>query len=174
MPANCLPSLWSLRARAVQSQVIHSGKPLIVNDLQKQVRTASRSYYVDENNIVQDAADIPEGEQVSSSALIVPVMLAGKTVGAIQVFSYQKDAFTQTHLRVLQAMASQIAVASNNALLYQKAQSELAERQKLQAALEEERNLLAPARGRTYCRVEGCQPGVAAGPCRSRMNSLPI
>ena len=37
----------------------------------------------------------------------------------------------------------QIAVASNNALLYEQVQEELAERKKLQVELEEERNLLS-------------------------------
>jgi signal transduction histidine kinase len=129
--------------KGLQSQAIRSGKPLLINDVQEQVKTASQAHYIDGANTVYEAGEMPEDEMMIRAALIVPVMLAGKAVGAIQVFSYEADAFSDKDLRLLEAMASQIAVASNNALLYQKAQTELAEREKLQAALEEERNLLA-------------------------------
>ena len=129
--------------RGLQSQAIRSGKPMIVNNVQEQTKTCSQVHYIDDESNVYPAEEIPEEADITRSALIVPVILAGETVGAIQVFSYQQNAFTEQDLQILQSMALQIAVASNNALLYQKAQTELFEREKLQAALEEERNLLA-------------------------------
>ncbi|MBU1750471.1 MAG: GAF domain-containing protein, partial [Chloroflexi bacterium] len=51
-----------------------------------------------------------------------------QVVGVIQVMSYRLDAYTESNLRITEALASQIAVATNNALLYQRAQNEIAER----------------------------------------------
>jgi signal transduction histidine kinase/CheY-like chemotaxis protein len=137
------PVALAAEGTGLQSQAIRSGKPMMVNDVQKQTKACSQVHYIDEESNVYSAEEIPEEEEKTQSALIVPLILAGKTVGAIQVFSYKQDAFTDKDLSILQSMALQIAVASNNALLYQKAQAELSERVKLQAALEEERNLLA-------------------------------
>lgn len=128
--------------KGLQSNVIRSGQPLLINDVAPQIRTSSSVHYIDNQDRVYAAEEVPNDTETPQSVLIVPLSLAGKTVGAIQVFAYEKDAFSAAHLRILQALASQIAVASNNALLYEKAQAELAERKKLQEKLEEERNQL--------------------------------
>lgn len=126
----------------LQSVVIRSGMPLLINDVQQRLSKISQVHYIDEQANVYEQETLPEDIPTTQSVLIVPLTLGGKTVGAIQVFSYQKHAFTEADLRILQALAAQIAVASNNALLFERAQTELAERKKLQAALEEEKNLL--------------------------------
>jgi PAS domain S-box-containing protein len=126
-----------------QSVVIRSGEPLLINDMQERLVKTKTVIYVDEKDNLYDQEEIPDEAPRTRSALIVPLILDGKTVGAIQAFSHQKGAYSDADLRIMQALASQIAVASNNALLYEKVQAELAERTKLQAELEEERNLLA-------------------------------
>ena len=126
-----------------QSVVIRTGKPLLISDMEARLAKTQSVHYIDENDKVFDIEDVPEEAPRTQSALFVPLILDGKSVGAIQVLSYQKNAFSDSDLRIMQALASQIAVASNNALLYEQVQEELAERKKLQVELEEERNLLS-------------------------------
>jgi PAS domain S-box-containing protein len=126
-----------------QSVVIRTGKPMLIHDMDARLMKTQSVHYVDENDKVFDLEDVPEEAPRTQSALLVPLILDGKCVGAIQVMSFQKNAFSESDLRIMQALAAQIAVASNNALLYEQAQEELTERTKLQIELEEERNLLS-------------------------------
>jgi PAS domain S-box-containing protein len=50
----------------------------------------------------------------------VPLMLAGELIGTLELASLSKDNYTESDLQVLRLLASQAAVAINNALLYQK------------------------------------------------------
>jgi len=113
----------------IQSVVIRTGESLLIRD------------YEDKDRVVHE--EIPGNADRTRSAIIVPLRLEGQVVGVVQVCSYGYDAYTEHDLRFLEALALQVAVASNNALLYQQAQHEIAERQRAEAALEEERALLA-------------------------------
>lgn len=121
--------------QGVQSEVIRTGQPLLVSDFQACVRRSATVYYIDKNGVPHDREEIPTSEQVTRSALLVPMILAGQVVGVIQVLSFQLDAYTKTDLQFLESIAGQVAVAFHNARLYQLAQDEIAERERAQEAL---------------------------------------
>ena len=119
--------------RGTQSLVIRSGEPLIMNDYRSRIQTAQTTYYVDKQGITeQDAEEDPD---LTRSALIVPLKLEGNVLGAIQVFSYRENAFTEENSRFLESLALQTVAAMQNALLYQRAQAEIAERKRTEEAL---------------------------------------
>jgi PAS domain S-box-containing protein len=67
------------------------------------------------------------------SELVLPVKLKGQVIGILDVESSALNAFDETDVTVLQALASQLAVAIENARLYEQARqlAALEERQKL-------------------------------------------
>ncbi len=62
-------------------------------------------------------------DQESGSGFLVPIVLENNVIGIIEIFCSQPDAFRIEELHILQALAAQIAVASNNAKLYKDLQS---------------------------------------------------
>jgi diguanylate cyclase (GGDEF)-like protein/putative nucleotidyltransferase with HDIG domain len=57
------------------------------------------------------------------SALAVPLEAPESTVGVLSLYHANKDAFTSDHLRILLAISSRIALAIENALRFQQAES---------------------------------------------------
>jgi signal transduction histidine kinase/HAMP domain-containing protein len=76
---------------------------------------------------------LPEGR----SAVALPLMGRGGTIGALYAESVEQAAFDDAHVTVMQTMADQIAVAIENARLYETAQRELTERKRAEQTLKE-------------------------------------
>ncbi len=107
----------------VQSQVIHEHKPILIKDIQKEKGFDADAFYVTEKSLMHDSKQADQliknpPKAVIRSGLLVPIILENDVVGIIQVYSYQLDAFDTQDLRIMQALAAQVAVASNNAKLY--------------------------------------------------------
>jgi len=114
--------------KGTQSIAIRIGQPLLISDLQAQVKTAQNSYFVNaETNEIEGEATAEE-EEIPRSALIVPLKLGGIVTGVIQVMSYRLNAFNENQLKLLDALALHISAAEQNALLYAQIQAELNER----------------------------------------------
>ena len=87
--------------------VIQCGKPIIVEDVQKESRFSDRF-------------DRETGFR-TRSLLCVPLTIREETIGAIQVINKKNGGpFTDEDLELLTALAQQIAVAIDNAKLYQR------------------------------------------------------
>lgn len=125
----------------IQSTVIRTGKSRLIGDFQEQVKSAKTHYLVNLDGFAEKAGELPEDEDVTRSALVAPLKLEEQVVGVIQVLSYRPDAYSEDDLRFLEALAAQAAVARKNALLYQQAQIEIAERERAEAAEREHRTL---------------------------------
>lgn len=69
------------------------------------------------------------------SGLYMPLTMGERVIGVIGVESEQPDAFTYQDERLLATLASQAAVAFENARLYQTLQQELSERRRIETAL---------------------------------------
>lgn len=67
--------------------------------------------------------------------LAVPLRVGDRVIGALDVQSLQRDTFSADQTRVLQIMADQIAVAIENARLYQEAQRSASDEARRQRAL---------------------------------------
>lgn len=112
-----------------QSKAIITGDAFYFRDYQEQRKTSKKKYYIKPDSEIAEKGEQPADGRVPQSALVVPLKLENRTLGVIQVFSLELDAFTQDDLNFLEALGPQIAVAMANARLYQQAQEEITERQ---------------------------------------------
>jgi PAS domain S-box-containing protein len=127
--------------KGTQSVAIRTGESLILADYQKQLQTAQTAYHMDkEKTVAYDK--VPADDEITRSALVVPLKSEGRVIGVVQVFSYRVDDFTEDDLNLLEVLAPQIATAMTNALLYQQAQREVDERKRAEAELREHRENL--------------------------------
>ncbi len=74
------------------------------------------------------------------SELTLPLISRGGVIGALTVQDSQEDAFSDVDVASLQIMADQLAIAIENANLFEAVQKELTERQRVEKELEQERN----------------------------------
>ena len=132
--------------RGTQSLAIRTGKALLLNDYVAQRKSTQTIYYIDDetNEVVQED-ELPENGDVTRSALIVPIKTGEQVNGVIQVMSYQLNAYTETHLKLLEALTLHINSAQTNARLFAQVQSELNERKLADAALRENHRHLEAA-----------------------------
>lgn len=76
----------------------------------------------------------------TQSELSVPIRVGQEVVGVLDAQSPQLDAFDESDVMVLETLADQIAVAVENARLYEAVQQELTERKRAEEALRRERD----------------------------------
>jgi PAS domain S-box-containing protein len=76
----------------------------------------------------------------TQSELSVPIRVGQEVVGVLDAQSPQLDAFDESDVMVLETLADQIAVAIENARLYEAVQQELTERKRAEEALRRERD----------------------------------
>jgi PAS domain S-box-containing protein len=100
--------------------VITHGEKVIANDVTLESRYIS---LIAEHTITQ-------------AELCVPIKLADQTLGALDIQSPHLNAFDENDIIVVETLANEIAVAIENARLYQAVQLELAERKQAEAALQ--------------------------------------
>jgi PAS domain S-box-containing protein len=97
------------------------GESLLANDVDAEPR------YV---NLYPDV--IP-----TQSELSVPIQVGEELVGVLDVQSPQRNAFDENDVMVIETLADQIALAIENARLYEAVQQELSERERAEEALRE-------------------------------------
>ena len=78
-----------------------------------------------------DNPSLPE----TRSELALPLISRGQCIGALTVQSTREAAFSEQDIAVLQTMADHLAIAIENARLYEAAQREIAERKQAEEAL---------------------------------------
>ena len=100
--------------KGISSQVISSGKPILVSTLEQANK--------------MDSVTTGEGEQ-TQSIVAVPMTLGSKTLGMLSVQSYQAHVYTEEDMQILGTLANQAIVAIQNGRLF-------AETQNLAAQLE--------------------------------------
>ncbi len=132
---NSLPPIpFNPENYGTQSEVISTGKSIINRDLENVIKKSKLKYFIGKRGKIWTK---PTGrESLFKSAIMVPIRLQGKVAGVIQILSINKNAYTPAHLRFLEAFSPQIAAAIANANLFDKAQSEIAERKKTEEALQ--------------------------------------
>lgn len=84
-------------------------------------------------DIMKDVRFIPSKNDQTRSETAIPIKIKGQVIGVIDVESDRVDGFDESDLVVLQSLADQVAVAIENARLYEQARhfAALEERQKL-------------------------------------------
>ena len=113
----------------MQSRVIRTGEPLAISDVLAAEQTQKTRYYAQPDGRLTETPD-PDRPRIQSLA-IVPIRLEERILGAAQVMSYRKDAYSAAHLRLLDALLIQVAAATRNAYLYKQVQGEQAENARL-------------------------------------------
>ena len=125
-----LGRFWQEAARPIREdllakKVIVSRQPILINRTPEEIemiRTRQKVPYL-----------VGDVMQVSASMLMAPMYAGELVTGIVSVQSYAMNAFTQEHLDFLTLASFQIAVAIENALLYEDLQTELGERQRAEA-----------------------------------------
>ncbi len=109
--------LGEIHRQRLISEVVEHGDPTYVPD-------------------VDSAPGYEPMEQTSRSALIVPLSVRGRSIGALVVENTRSAAFSEEDEHLLSTLAGQAAVAIENARLHNRAEQEIAERRQAEAALE--------------------------------------
>lgn len=108
------------------TRTILSGKPQIVNDLEERVKGSRNKFFVDQDGKLSTPGG--EIENVSHSAIMIPLKHADKVIGVLQVQNAETGKFTESDLMKLEPFAFIFASAIQRAKLYRKLQSELEEK----------------------------------------------
>ncbi|HRQ36732.1 MAG TPA: response regulator [Chloroflexota bacterium] len=109
--------------------VVQNGEPVLVPDTEHDTR-----YFSDFDE---------KSGFVARSILCVPLQAKGQTIGALEAINKESGLFDQEDLKLLTRLAAPAATAIENARLFAQAQQEIAERTRVEMALEAERSLLA-------------------------------
>ncbi|MFI5211663.1 MAG: PAS domain S-box protein, partial [Ignavibacteria bacterium] len=107
------------------SQVVRSGESVIMGDYRTDSMKVKTRFIINEFGQLTEEHD---DSREPRSAMIIPIKLKNKILGVVQIFSLKKDGYTKQQLRLVESMMSQVALANNNAMLYEKAQQEITER----------------------------------------------
>jgi signal transduction histidine kinase len=95
----------SVSGSSINGKAVRDGEAILVNNVKNDV-----SYLADQY--------LPDIE----SELVAPLRLGNRVIGSLDVQSAEVDAFTEQDLLVIQSLADQIAVAIENARLYDRSQ----------------------------------------------------
>ena len=115
----------------MQSRVIVSGEPLLVNDVPEQVKDPGGVYYdVDREGHMRKIPD--EGPPGVQSAMMLPVKHEGQVVGVVQLM-HERAEYDQEQLELAEGLIGLMAAAGRNARLHERAQEEAAARARAEA-----------------------------------------
>ena len=115
-----------LDEETMTARVILSGFPLLLNRTPDEIASAKKS-----------GKQLGNTSRVSASIIMAPLQIGPRIIGVISVHSYSPNAYTQDHLTLLSGAANQVAIAIENARLYEAAQRELEERKRAEDEVRE-------------------------------------
>jgi two-component system, OmpR family, phosphate regulon sensor histidine kinase PhoR len=98
----------------MQSRVITSGRPLLVNDFAGRVHETGAYYDVDREGTIRKVPDA--GTATTKAAIMVPVKDEGRVVGVVQIMSERLE-YTPDQLALVEGLVAQMAAAVRNARL---------------------------------------------------------
>lgn len=124
-PASLPPLPLNREGGGMQSRVIVTGEPLLVNDVEQRTKESGGTYYnVDREGHVRKIPDL--GPADTSAAMMAPVKHEGNVVGVVQLMR-DRGQYTDDDFQLFQGLVVQMAAAVRNARLHQ-------ERRRLAAA----------------------------------------
>jgi PAS domain S-box-containing protein len=119
---------------------VENRQPVFINDVHEEYGKYISSYEVQIKKLEDGTNELGD----SQSIIYLPIQIKDRVIGVITVQSHKKNAYTQNHLEILQTLASYIAIALDNARLYDNMEGEIKLRTKEienQKILVEEKNL---------------------------------
>lgn len=114
--------------RGIQSPVIRSGIAQNISDYPAALKNTNTNYYISEEGKPVPEVVVEEDTPYTKSALVIPIVLNSRVEGVVQIQSSEYNAYSQSDLNLAELLVSQIAVAVNNAKLYQKSLQDIADR----------------------------------------------
>ena len=128
------PLAFNPQSGGMQTEVIRSGHSLLTNEVAQRVQDPSGTFY----EVSRDGTlkPLPEsGPPKSRAALMVPIKLEGVVRGVVQIMSDHQP-YTEEQLALLEGLVAPLAVAMQNAKLYQSAREEIEARTAAEAERE--------------------------------------
>src|SRR5205823_133464 len=120
--AAIFPSLPLNREGGMQSRVITTGEPLLVNDVPEQVRQPGGVYYdVDREGHMRKIPE--EGPSAVRAAMMLPVKHEGEVVGVVQLMNADSE-YDQEQLELAEGLAGLRGAAARHAQLHTTATAE--------------------------------------------------
>jgi signal transduction histidine kinase len=104
------------KGRGMQSTVIHTGEPLLANDVAERVKDSGTYYDVDREGTLRKVPE--QGPPGARSAMMVPVKHEGRVVGVVQLMS-DRAPYTRDQLELVEGLVGQMAAAVRNARLHE-------------------------------------------------------
>jgi DNA-binding response OmpR family regulator/PAS domain-containing protein len=127
--------------RGIQSQVIRSGKPLLIDDYIKTVQTARTNYYIsDEGEVSKKEPD--KDEIWTRSAVVAPLKHENQVIGVVQVLSNRANSYNEDHLKLLESLAAHASAAISIASYFNQMKFETAERSRAESLTNLYRNIV--------------------------------
>jgi signal transduction histidine kinase len=121
--------------RGMQSEIIRTGEPRLFSDVGRRVEEGTGEYYEESEG---EMKELPKGSHSNSqSALMAPLKVDDSVVGVAQVMADHYGAYDERHLLFFEGLAVQMALALDNAKLFEDKQVEIAARAKTEEALRE-------------------------------------
>jgi signal transduction histidine kinase len=134
-PAILPPLPLNREGGGMQSRVIVSGEPLLVNDVPERVKDPAGVYYdVDREGHVRKLPE--EGPPGVQSAMMLPVKHEGEVVGVVQLM-HERLRYDEEQLGLAEGLIGLMAAAVRNARLHEQAQAEAAARARAEATAAE-------------------------------------
>jgi PAS domain S-box-containing protein len=125
-PAILPPLPLNREGGGMQSRVIVSGEPLLVNDVPEQVKQPGGVYYdVDREGRLRKVPE--EGAPGVRAAMLLPVKHEGEVVGVVQLHNADAE-YDDEQLELAEGLVGLMAAAARNARLHEAAQAEAAAR----------------------------------------------
>ena len=98
----------------VASRVIREGKSILINRTTEELEELAK-----EQNVIM----IGNAQRFSASMVYVPLQIATKTIGALSVQSYKLNAYSHAEVELLDHIANHVAIALENARLFEQARA---------------------------------------------------
>jgi signal transduction histidine kinase len=134
-PAILPPLPLNREGGGMQSRVIVTGEPLLVNDVPERVKDPAGVYYdVDREGHVRKLPE--EGPPGVQSAMMLPVKHEGEVVGVVQLM-HERVRYDEEQLGLAESLIGLMAAAVRNARLHEQAQAEAAARARAEATAAE-------------------------------------
>jgi PAS domain S-box-containing protein len=118
----------------MQSRVISTGEPLLINDVAEQVKGSGTYYDVERDGTMRKVPDT--GPPGTRAAIMLPVKHEGRVVGVVQLMS-DSEPYTLEHLELAEALVTLMGAAVRNARLHKAAEAEVEARVRAEAVAEE-------------------------------------
>jgi two-component system phosphate regulon sensor histidine kinase PhoR len=118
----------------MQSRVITTGEPLLLNDVREQVKGSGTYYDVERDGTMRKVPDT--GPPETQAAIMLPVKHEGLVVGVVQLMS-DREPYTTEQLELAEALVTLMGAAVRNARLHEAAESEIEARVRAEAVAAE-------------------------------------